>query len=645
MKKFDFKLWSQSLNTQQIKAVKLLAKPLLVKAGPGTGKTKTLTAKLVYLLKKQQVSPKKMVALTFTNKAAQEMKQRVQVSLAKINAASQISQQVKLPFIGTFHQLSLNLVKKQPKLVTGSKQQLFLRQALSGAGALAGQLDPQQAGLMISRFKNQTQALPPQFKPVYESYQQLLTQENLIDFTDLLLNLRRVLHQGQVKPKYQYVLVDEFQDINSVQYQLVKLLAKQAKQLFVIGDPHQAIYSFRGAQAQVFEVLAKDFPDLEEFTLTKNYRSFKKIVQTASSLFSGFKQEAVKQESGTVQVITTHNQYTEADWIINHLNQTLGGTDLVSASGFHNQGQQASFKDFAIIYRLHSLSRTIKTKLRDTGLPFQCLSAESLYQRPTVKLVVDLLKWSKARQKQENPTELFWQILTNHFWQFSDKTLLAILKLAQALNQTSQVAAWEVLGQRLLSSKQESKLKQLLTALEKLKTWPLTKPLPELIQAVWEQLALEANLDLVQLKNNASAFANLDKFLHYLTNLSQFDYYDQQADKISLLTMHAAKGLEFKYVYLLGCEQDFLPFLKSTDLDQAQRLAEEKRLFYVALTRAKQAVFLLQAKQRFSQDRQPSPFLKALAQTHLEKVTDPQLLKRKKAQENQALKDRQASLF
>jgi DNA helicase II / ATP-dependent DNA helicase PcrA len=633
------------LNPDQQQAVTSCQGPLLVKAGPGTGKTLTLTTKIAYLLDQKIAKPKQIIALTFTNKAAGEMQQRVK----------NLTGRKRLPFMGTFHQFALNQLQlNAEQIVSESVQKRLIKKALKAGDFDSNQRQLKDAFLKISKYKNKAiSQLSTSWKKIFQHYQQSLKKRDLVDFDDLLVQLLgKIKTHTHPESHYQFVLVDEFQDLNPIQYQIIKKLAARSDQLFVIGDPLQAIYGFRGADSQVFEQLQNDFSNLEILTLTKNYRSQQSILDLAHQLFPNQpKLQAERPGQTQPNLISTYDQYAEADWVISHLCQKMGGLDLFQASDCH-QNQEAKadknvrFSDFAVVYRTHHLSRALEKKLNQAGLPVQKLGNQSIYTQPEVKFVINLFKFIKD-------SIAFEPVAADPLIKISDQGLDQLNHLAQALNQDLYVAAQEMIGQKILSQSDKNKLSQLLINLKQIDQQQKSlkkKSLVSLTENIIKQFDLSQGSNqrannLRQFKSNLVRFENqnnqLDKFLAYLDQISAQEYYDYQADKISLLTMHSAKGLEFDYVYLIGFEQGYVPLKKAED---EVDLEEEKRLLYVALTRAKKGLYLLKTEQRFKQEVKSSVFEKSLKPKLIEKK-DPNLAKIKKRIKKKEQAEQQKSLF
>lgn len=468
------------LNDEQRRAVDA-GGPLVITAGPGTGKTKTLTSKIVYLLQ-QGVPADDVLALTFTNKAGEEMKERVK----------RLNNQKKLPFIGTFHGLALKLLSdvRDVNIVSEEDQKEIVRSVLKD---LKMKMRVRQAVSHISKHKSAGTA-----DALVETYNEHLRARGLYDFDDLLLELLNTITLSEITRRWKYVLVDEFQDTNAVQYELVKKLAA-SENICVIGDPCQSIYAFRGSDPRIFAQFTKDFPNTQKVTLRANYRSGASIIEVASTLFpQAPRLDPQTVAEGQVRLITTLNEHTQARWILGEIGRQMGGMDLNEVGTAREKG--ARFSDFAVIYRIHDVGRQLELLFAENGIPYQVIGGAVPHQQS-----------------------------------------------------------------------------------------------------------------------------------------------DIEHDKVVLLTMHAAKGLEFDHVFLAGFEEGLIPYTRRGESED--ELAEERRLLYVALTRAKQHLYMLRPLYRRRQKTAPSRFEAVLESAALVHIEDAAIAvwHKKRAQERE--KKRQLSLL
>lgn len=559
------------LNQKQQQAVLANKKHLMIVAGPGTGKTKTITAKLLYFLFEEKISPNKILALTFTNKAAKEMKKRAK------SAFKQLKNKPKLPFIGTFHALALKILKDKQlniKLIGELDKQALVKEIIQQHRA---KITTKDFLLNLSKWKNlaiNCTQLPENLINLFEIYQQRLVKLDFLDFDDLIINANTSINQSI---KFEYILLDEYQDINRLQYQFIKALLSASGKLIIIGDPNQAIYAFRGAAGDTFAQLKNDFSP-EEIFLTKNYRNDINILQLAQNfLKSKQKLQAQSKNPGLVQVVETFNEFSEADFIIHQIEQLTGGVDMLQASEHHTARQGAKFSDFAVIYRTHHLSRVIQQKMDDSGIPFQVTGEDSFLNSKQVSLLMNCLKILAA--------------------QMSNKTILDYEKIKVIVDQFSSDF--------------------------------LSLPLSALIQKLIDLFSFEEKLkEIYQFKTLALPFEKLDNplpaFLNYLEELANNNFYDDKAEKVSLMTMHASKGLEFNHVFICAFEAGCIPLSRK---NQSINLAEEKRLLYVSLTRAKQSLHLLHTQKRHKQKAKISIFIKDFNKKFFDQIKDPALKK------------------
>lgn len=577
------------LNEQQQQAVEAGDGPVLIMAGPGTGKTKTLTARIAYLLQKG-VDPQRILALTFTVKAAEEMRQRV---TALMNGA---------PPISTFHALGYRILNEANpgddiSFISEAERQTLIRD-LPQPKELGG-LTARELGLAISRFKgaansDQSSAMGR----LVQRYQSELKQRSLYDFDDLLFKTRQLFDhnttlQANWRSRYDYILIDEFQDTSELQWALITHI-RGTENVFVIGDPKQSIYGFRGASTDMFARFRADFPQYTEVALQVNYRSAKAIVQLASAIFGG--KDALRAhttEVGLVRAVQTLNEFSEADFVLAQIEQGIGGSDLLK-TGVDAASRQ--FKDFAVLYRTHHTAKIVQQRLHDSGIPFQVVGEGSPYDQPEVQAVIGLLRRLAGEDAPAPPG-------------FSDgqvKVLLEKIDVRMPVSKLAEVCA--AIFALASDSRKQQRLVQFVST-------------------------------LVRFDNLSDG---LSKLLEYLERIAQEGFYDPDADAVTLLTIHASKGLEFAHVILIAAEEGILPHIRKrtpTDFD------EERRLFYVAATRAMSQLDILYAKKRSGEPREPSRYIVELSEQALPRELDPTLSQLEKKQKRREQKARQTTLL
>jgi superfamily I DNA/RNA helicase len=569
------------LNEQQLAAVRAGDGPIAIIAGPGTGKTKTLTARIAHLVDSGRAAPDEILALTFTNKAAREMQERLRPLLSSP------------PLVCTFHGLAYRLLGEPAEtLISDNTRNELLRD-------LSAQTKPKLAardlGLLISSAKNQLQpSKDPAVHAAVAAYNDLLAQKQLYDFDDLLLRLHAWLHVPEHTVPYRYILVDEFQDTNDLQFELLKLLNVTGN-LFVIGDPLQSIYGFRGAHAGIFDRFLQEWPSASKIVLETNYRSVPLIVATANAIFPDAPAlTASRDEAGVVQCIEVLNEYSEADWVVNQIEQQLAGSTMLRSSEHHSTDKQRTFKDFAVLYRTHAAARAAQKALEANGIPYQIAGEGSPYEKPYIQTILDALSF---------------------------------------VDGTGQAPA--------VGPHTSSQIAHLLAPLVQRQPMPLT----QLVQEIINKLSLESDKYAVALRQFTNSLLPYDDrpladYLEHIKIIADQAYYDPAADAVTLLTIHAAKGLEFSCVFLLAVEEGTLPHLPK---NKPANLEEERRLFFVAVTRARDELYMLHARKRTSELRELSRFVTALPT--VEHVLDPGLASQQRKIAKRQQKRSQTSMF
>jgi len=563
----------------------------MVIAGPGTGKTKTLTARLVQLLQTGRAQPDSVIALTFTNKAAAEMRDRV---------AAALGGDIQLPRINTFHALAQQFLAREnqetlPIIDDATRAQIV--RSLKRKHAVK-QWTANELGLMISRAKNQL-APPhdPTIATLVNAYNAELAVRDVQDFDDVLLALYTALRTEKVAQNLRpsHLLVDEFQDTNELQYAIVKLLAPHGN-VAVIGDPLQSIYGFRGASAAVFDQFARDHPAAKRVTLTINYRSAAPVVQLANAVFPNAPQlQAARPDVGTVRLVETLNEYGEADWIVRNIERQIGGSDMLRGSDHHAAAGNHTFRDFAVLYRTHSIAKTVRKSLENSGIPYQVAGEDSPYMQPEVVTILQALAFIAGTTERPE---------IEGFTRTQLQTLLAPLCVRMPSSLTTCVT--QIVA--TLAMPVSETLRQFMNSFVRYDDWPITD------------------------------------YLNHIAELAEQAYYDPAAEAVTLLSIHAAKGLEFPVIYVIGVEEGLLPHYHNAR-PTPQHIAEEKRLFYVATTRARDELYLLHARSRRREPAQPTSFVRDLPPHILKRTTDDNLAAQQQASHRRAQKRAQGSLF
>jgi superfamily I DNA/RNA helicase len=574
------------LNEQQCKAARATTGQLLIIAGPGTGKTKTLAARIVHLLQSGAAKPEEVVALTFTNKSAREMQQRV---------SAQLDGSIRLT-IATFHALAGRLLTDiQTTLATQQEITDITKHVKRSMGQKG--LSERDIVLAITRAKNRTTPVDdPLTKQLVDIYNLELASRGLHDFDDMLTMLKAHLTEN-ISP-FTHVLVDEFQDTNDIQYEILKLLASNAKSVFAIGDPLQSIYGFRGASAGVFDRFKADWPTAETIRLETNYRSTPQVVRASAAVFP--EEPALhpnRADQGSVQIIETLNEYAEADWVVHEIEQQLGGSTMISGSKHHTAGVDRTFKNFAVLYRTHATAKALQRSLENSGLPFQVAGEGSPYLQPEVQAIIQAMRYIAG----QGPAPSVKGLTSSQVKHLLDDHRDELAKLS-----LSPLASYIVNTLSIETERNSGVIRQFIQSLVRIDTTPL----PD--------------------------------FMPYISKLADQEYYDPNAEVISLLTIHAVKGLEFSQVFLIGTEEDILPLSKK---GQIADIEEERRLFYVAATRAKDDLYILHTRSRGKEKAELSRFARQLPESVATRIVDPAIAGQVAKIKKRAQKKAQSSLF
>ncbi|MFN8445796.1 MAG: UvrD-helicase domain-containing protein [Caldilineaceae bacterium] len=587
------------LNEPQRAAVETIARPLLIVAGPGTGKTRTLTVRIAHLVQARGVDPSSILAITFTNKAATEMRERLH------NLLGELSTQVT---VKTFHAFATTLLRQYATdawvppdfAICSEDDQLTLLRPLLPEG---NEHDLKETLNRISLAKNQLQ--PPQvseddsFQALYHKYQQALRQSALLDFDDLLFVTVQMLEAEpemlrQIQQRYQWLSVDEYQDINLTQYRLLRLLTAAGANLCAIGDPDQAIYGFRGADRRYFMHFQNDFPNALTLHLDQNYRSTQMIVNASSQVISKSDDRlplTLRSDLIDPTRLEIHHAPTdkaEAEFVVHSIEQLLGGTTLFSVDSKRATGHEEgirSFRDFAVLYRLSAQSHALIEAFARSGIPYQVVGATPLVEYKEIREILAYL-WLA-----HNPAAVHYRTL-----------------LLEAS-----------------AKKYHGEIQQLLVRIH---TAQATESVATLIATVHDFMittlhrtfTLQQHERIEKLRLNAIDYGSaLINFLEATVLQKETDTYDRRVDQVTLMTLHASKGLEFPQVFIVGCEEEILPYQRP---GEECNVEEERRLFYVGMTRAQRKLVLSHARTRFlfgqRVNHQPSRFLNDIEQALLE---------------------------
>lgn len=631
-----------NLNPNQLAAVIHSGSPLLIIAGPGTGKTRTLIAKLAYLLETKKVNTDEILALTFTDKASREMHDRLS-NLIKVK---------NLPGIKTFHALAYQLLQHQnPELISFERQQQILKELINTQQFL--DLDKtyslKELTNLVGLIKTSQTNFDTRLLEFTQAYDSRLKSENLLDFDDLIIQaIKRLKDKPFQIKKFSHIFIDEFQDTTPLQFELARLLLSKDGVICAIGDPFQSIYSFRGADSTIFELFRSISSNTKLITLTENYRNCSEVLTCARSLFpNGYKLQPKNNTKGLVKLINTPNEFSEAQFIVRIITELIGGGDLNQAGKLqHTPHKDNKFSDFAVIYRTHHLSRNVARALRESGFPFQVVGGGSIYERIEIDFIIRFFRFLYSPDSQN-----LLAIINHRYLKLPEKALENIKVTQSWPDLLSQIRT------ERLNTKQESNLEnilkftQLLTKQQKVSLSKISKQIITYFELnLGSDSAIEKVQDLQEFVGSLLRFDKFDKpleeFFRFYEALLNNDFYDANSEKITLLTMHAAKGLEFKYVFIIGFEEGFIPFIKVSSPEKASptTFEEEKRLFYVALTRAEKLIWLMRTERRFKRKSKISPFAEIL-QEYIQNEVDPAIITIEKRKARLKAKRSQLNLF
>lgn len=597
----------EELNERQKEAVLYNDGPLLIIAGAGAGKTKTLTTKIAYLIEEKKVSPYSILAITFTNKAAKEMKDRLFLTLGS---------EVKKLTVSTFHSFGLKLLRENYErlgydrnfVIMDSDDSLtVVKKIIKDMGYDPKIYNPKAIRNKISSCKNE-RISPEEYdkfavsdyerviQEVYKKYEDKLYKNNSVDFDDLLLlPIRLFKKYPEVLERYQdlykYILIDEYQDTNEAQYILTKLLSEKYRNITCVGDDSQSIYSFRGANYKNILNFEKDYKDAKVILLEQNYRSTSTILDAANSVIKNNKQKKDKNlwtargVGEKIQYYRAYNEKDETGFVVHKINELI------------NKG--IDYKDIAVLYRTNAQSRVLEEEMLKENLPYRIIGSINFYSRKEIK---DLLAYLRLIHNSRDNVSLLRVI----------NTPKRGIGLKTIENLTLKADQEDTSIYEAISSGKELEFKNLI---ERLKEVSQNITLTELIDKVLDASGLKQELESegtleaeVRLENleefksitknfeEQEGLVSLEEFLLETSLVSDVEEYRNDPNRISLMTVHSVKGLEFNEVFVVGLEEGIFPHMNS--LMESSDVEEERRLMYVAITRAKDHLYLVNARRR-----------------------------------------------
>lgn len=641
---FDITKLKSELNKKQFQTVTQIEGPLLIIAGAGSGKTRTITYRMAYMLD-QGIHQASILALTFTNKAATEMQARVKKLTKKKLSNLTVS---------TFHAFGVKMLRDSID-VMGYKSNFSIYDQVDKISLIKEccrelKLDPNSMDLYsianifssIKTGRTSWKEASTDFKPLYDEYLEHLKLYNAVDFDDLIVMPIQIFDEHpeilqKYRERFKYIMVDEFQDTSRIQYRLMKLLAEESKNICVVGDDDQSIYSWRGADYSNILQFEKDFPDVKEIKLEQNYRSTGNILEAANTLIQNNKNRKIKALwTGTkkglpIEIYYPDNETKESDFIAEMIN-------------FTKRKEELNYQDFGILVRTNSLTTSIEEALLASSIPYKVSGGTSFFQRKEVK---DIIAYMKVMANPEDDVNLL-RIINTPRRGIGKRTLEQIHHVSRSKKCSffSALTALASAGDSPLSDRMKNSIADFTGLINFFRSRLLSgknmaKSLTEFIEnidywgslvneyqkneklAKWKFKNIQIFIDLLERWENDPD--NLDPslytYLNRITLITRDDIDEDEDGKVSLMTIHAAKGLEFNVVFLAGIEDQIIPHARSIE-ENEENIEEERRLFYVAITRAMKKLFITSCRQRRHMreiiDSVPSRFLQELPQDLLQ---------------------------
>ncbi len=644
------------LNPQQRAAVDHGQGPLMIVAGPGSGKTRTITCRMARLIKEERVEPARILAITFTRRAAGEMQERLEAMLGTTEL---------LPRVSTFHAFCLAVLKETgqpaPVILDDNDRRLVLADALEQIEAAGIEITtrPETVLHAIARAKQSLRSpgdelgdiagdIPVEsLAAVYSAYQEMLAFDQACDYEDLLLKVVRLLEEDadlgeRYREWFAAVFIDEYQDLNYAQYRLVRLLVPPEGEVCVIGDPDQAIYGFRGSDPVYFNRFVEDYPTAQKIVLDTNYRSTATILAASYDVIcrqeSGQERvrayAAVDGGTATLTVAQLASEKAEAVFIGRTIEELVGGLGFHSVdfgqAGYEAAGAALAFSDFSVLVRTRAQLPALTEMLEGAGIPCQAVSKENLWARNGIAELLAFLRLCEGKGSLVD----FSRIAALHRARVKETTLAALKQWCRQreLSAADMLSAVQRFPIETVGKSAQRELAELAGEILTLQKMIQEKTLVEKIRCITDtRPELHARIEgdprtgeaLAQLLTLARACGTgTGRLLETVALSTDAEALLPEADRVRLMTMHAAKGLEFPVVFVAGCEDGLLPY--GGDARSAAETAEERRLFYVAMTRARQRLFLTWAAQRQiygkREKREISPFVADIEASLLERV-------------------------
>jgi DNA helicase II / ATP-dependent DNA helicase PcrA len=632
----------KNLNKAQKEAVMHLEGPLLIVAGAGSGKTKVLTSRIAHIIKEKKAFPNQILSVTFTNKAAKEMQNRVSKILG--SAATGLS------WLGTFHSICAKLLRKHASavnlnsnftIIDTDDQIRLIKNICKAENVDIKQLAPRFILAVIDRWKNKgyypleviinnKDIYEKTILPIYKIYQQKLVDLNSCDFGDLILHTVKILENySDIRQIYsnnfKYILVDEYQDTNFIQSKWLNLLSEKNKNLCCVGDDDQSIYSWRGAEIKNFLEFDQVYKNTKVIRLEQNYRSSQNILSVASNLIANNQNRVGKTLTTTME----EGDLVKLNCFKNGKDEAIGISDEIEKK----IKKKYSYNNVAILVRAIFQTREFEERFLKIGMPYRILGGTKFYERAEIKDCVAYLRLIH----QEKDDLAFERIVNNPKRSVGDTSLKTIHKFAKENGLSLELASIKMIEKNLIKPKTKVGLSFFLGSLNKWRNDLFFKKTShiKLLQIVLDESGYSAMLknkkdlenenrleNIKELLSAMKEFDNLESFLEHVSLATSIDQ-EWEGEKVNMMTMHGAKGLEFDVVFLPGWEEGLFPHQKSIEEKGQKGLEEERRLAYVGITRAKQKAIISFSMNRFYQgdwiDSMASRFIDELPEKHLEK--------------------------
>jgi len=631
----------KKLNDAQIMAVTHLEGPLLIVAGAGSGKTKVLTSRIAHIIKQKKAYPNQILAVTFTNKAAKEMQSRVSSILG--------SSATGLSWLGTFHSICAKLLRKHAPavnlnsnftIIDTDDQIRLIKNICKAENIDIKQLAPRYILTIIDKWKNKGQypneviinnkdIYEKTILPVYKIYQQKLIDLNACDFGDLILHVVKIFEKNPdirkiYSKNFKYILVDEYQDTNYIQSKWLNLLAEENQNLCCVGDDDQSIYSWRGAEIKNFLEFDQIYKNTKVIRLEENYRSTQNILSVASQLISHNQNRVGK----TLKTTMEEGDLINLNCYKNGKDEAIGVSDEIEKIK-----KKISLNNIVILVRAIFQTREFEERFLKIGLPYRILGGTKFYERAEIKDCVAYLRLVY----QDKDDLAFERIVNNPKRSIGDNTIKSIHEFAKKESGSLEISAKKMIEKNLIKPKAKLGLSMFLNSLSKWRKDLRIKKIShiKLLQTILDESGYSAMLknkkdidnenrleNIKELLSAMKEFDNLESFLEHVSLATSIDQ-DWDGQKVNMMTMHAAKGLEFDMVFLPGWEEGLFPHQKSIEEKGQNGLEEERRLAYVGITRAKKKAIISFSMNRFYQgdwiDSMASRFIDELPNDFLEK--------------------------